>query len=50
MVSTTERLTKPLMKGQKFIIKELNSIIIVKQLLVMTSSTSVLSSSHSMRK
>ena len=50
MVSTKERLTKPLMKSQKFSIKEANSVIMTKQLLVMGSSNSVLSSSHSMRK
>ena len=50
MVSAKEKLTKPLTKSQKFSIKELNSIIMIKQLLVMGSSTSVLSSSHPMRK
>ena len=35
MVSTKERLTKPLMKSQKFSIKEPNSIIMINQLLVM---------------
>ena len=50
MVSTKERLTKPLMKSQKFSIKESNSIIMIMQLLVMGSSNSVLSSRHSMTK
>ena len=35
MVSTKERLIKLLMKSQKFSIKDLNSIIMIKQLLVM---------------
>ena len=50
MASTKGRLTKPLMKSLKFSIKEPNSIIIIKQLLVKESLTSVLSSSHSMRR
>ena len=43
-------INKAMMKNQKFSMKELSSIIMIKQLLVMGSSTSVLSSSHSMRK
>ena len=50
MVSTRERLTKPLMKSQKFSMKEQNSITMIKNLLVKGSSTSVLSNRHFMRR
>ena len=50
MVSTKERLTKTLKKSQKFSMKEQNSITMIKKLMVTGSSTSVLSSIHSMRR
>ena len=50
IVSTKERWTKPLMKSQEFSIKESESITVIKQVLVEESLTSVLLSSHSLKR